>query len=131
MAFLIKVNIKSSAKVQDAMKVFNEIQNCTILDVDLKCIKALLQCRLSYPMLEGVAVEMPVLPHVKDLNQLDVDVIMCILQNHQCVDINQTQILMKKPDTKNKVVNMDEYRLFVKINSMKGNNGTFVFKQAN
>lgn len=130
MGFLINVNIKSGSKVQDAMKAFEQLQNCTVLDVDLKCIKALLQYRLSYPLLEGVTVNMSILPHIKDLYQVDVDTIMCVLKSHECFNINKTQIKMRKPDTKSKVVNMEEYRLFVKINGMKNTNGTVVFTQA-
>lgn len=130
MTFLIRVNIKGDTQVYDAIKVFEQLQNCTVLDVDLKCIKALLQYRLSFPLMEGLTVGMPVLPHVKDLSQVDVDTIMCVLSSHECVENNKTQIEMIRPDVKKKVVNMQEYRLFVKINKMKNERGVLIFNQA-
>lgn len=129
MTFLVKVNIKENTLVQDAMKVFNQLENCTVLDVDEK-IHNFLKLLLPYPQPHGVTVMMPILPHISNLIEVDVDTIDRVLKSHDCVDQNKTEIELRNPDVPKKIIKIDEWKLSKKLNSMKHDNGTTMWRQA-
>ncbi len=126
MKTFLRLNLKPFTQYQAAKAILEDLENCSLLDINRPTLHASINCHLSFPNPLGMTIGLPFLPKYEAMcdekKEAELDNILIVLSNHACIKHNEIELDIKA-DHGNKVISLNDYKTAKMISKFKSSIG--------